>query len=81
MADTTFIVGTETIKAHHARNTVTATALGGAPTGQSGKAIIDSYYSTDINAAIEDFYRHVTLTGHPLSQQAQGKFKIMTSHN
>lgn len=82
MADTTFIIGAETIKTHHARNTVNATALGGASAGgQSGTAIIDSYYSTDINAVIEDFYRHVTLFGHPLSQQAQGKFKIMTSHN
>lgn len=82
MADTSFLVGTETIKARHSRNTVTATAAGGASTGgESGIVMIDSYYSAAINAVVEDFFRHVTLSGSLLKQQAQGKFKILTTHN
>jgi hypothetical protein len=76
LADTTFIVGTETIKARHARNTVLASA---AANVASGKVIVDSYYSSDINAVVEDFFRHVKLTG-LINQQVQGKFKILTSH-
>ena len=77
MADTSFLVGTEIVKARHSRNTVTATALG---IVENGSVIIDSYYSTAINAIVEDFFRHVTLTGY-FPQQAQGKLKIMTSHD
>jgi hypothetical protein len=80
MEDTTFTVGSETVKARHAKNTVTATVGGGAPSGETGMAVIDSYYSTDINAVIEDFFRHVSIKGSLSNQQAQGKFKIMTSH-
>jgi hypothetical protein len=81
MADTSFVVGSQTIKTRHARNTVTATALGGAPVGESALVIIDSYYSTDINAVVCDFFRHVSLFGSQYNQQAQGKYKTMTSHD
>ena len=78
MADTSLIIRiTETVKARHARSTVSADAAGGL---EHGQVIIDSYYSTSINAVMEDFYRHVKLSGLLLNQQAQGKFKIMTSY-
>ncbi len=81
MNDTTFLIGTTTVNARHSRNTVTATAgTGVAPYGESGIVILDSYYSTDINAVVCDFIRHVKLNGGLLNQQAQGKFKIMTSY-
>ncbi|MFI5264602.1 MAG: hypothetical protein ACHQM6_08815, partial [Candidatus Kapaibacterium sp.] len=80
MADTSFVLGTQTIKTRHARNTVTATALGGAPVGETATVILDSYYSTDINAVVCDFFRHVTLIGSQYSKQAQGTFKVMTSY-
>ncbi len=75
MADTTFLVGTETIKARHSRNVVTASAGSGS---QTGNVVIDSYYSTDIGEVVEDFFRHVSLSGSFLNQQAQGKLKILT---
>lgn len=78
MRDTIFFIGSDTVKARHARNTVTADAAGGL---EHGQVIIDSYYSTEINAVVVDFFRHVKLSGSLLNQQAQGKFKIMTSHN
>jgi hypothetical protein len=77
MGDTTFTIGTEQIKARHARNTVTAKTAGNE---EHGSVVIDSYYSTDINAVVEDFFRHVSLSGALLNQQAQGKLKLMTSH-
>ena len=77
MKDTSFIIGLDTIPARHARNTVTANAAGGL---EHGQVIIDSYYSTKINAVVEDFFRHVSLSGSLLNQQAQGKLKIMTSY-
>jgi len=75
LADTVFLVGAESIKARHSRNVVTASTAGGAETGN---VVIDSYYSTDAGEIVEDFYRHVTLAGQLLNQQAQGKLKIMT---
>ncbi len=77
MADTTFLIGTQTVKARHARNIVNASAAANLANGQ---AIVDSYYSSDINAVVEDFFRHVKLTG-GINQQVQGQLKIMTSHN
>ncbi|MEP7234768.1 MAG: hypothetical protein ABI778_05685, partial [Ignavibacteriota bacterium] len=71
MADTTFLVGSEIVKARHSRNTVTAMATGGLETGS---VILDSYYSTDLNAVICDFFRHVTLSGTLLNQKAQGTY-------
>jgi hypothetical protein len=77
LADTTFTIGTSQVKAKHMRNTVTATAIGFV---ENGEAVIDSYYSADLGAVVEDYFHHVNLAGQLLNQQAQGKFKIMTSH-
>jgi hypothetical protein len=76
MTDTTITVNAVSVKVRHSHVVVSATAVG---VTENGTAVIDSYYSTDINATVEDFYRHVTLTGF-FNQQEQGKFKIMTSH-
>jgi len=78
LSDTTFLVDTSHVKARHVQHIITAKAGNGV--AQDGKVIIDSYLSTDINAVVEDFFRHVKLSGQLLNAQAQGKLKIMTSY-
>jgi len=81
LADTTIIVGTQSLKCRHARHHVIASVPQGQYGHEAGDAYVDTYVCPALGAVPIDFYHHVVLAGSLTTSQAQGKFKLMTSHN
>lgn len=78
MADTTFLIGTESIPTTHVRHLVTATDVTGA--ALRGSIAIDTYISVELGLTVEDFFRHSVIVANPFyNAQARGALKIMTS--
>ncbi|MEI8134019.1 MAG: hypothetical protein WCH46_02940 [bacterium] len=79
--DTTIYIGSDTLLCRHARHHVITTVPKTDIGEEHADGYVDTYISPKLGAFPIDFYHATKLDGTITKSQAQGKFKIMTTHN